>query len=156
MRSGSVTPSAPSTGYCAASWRPFSGGLLRELRQARTGTNDGLIPLRPGGNTTDLDAQAGLQKRQVVPGARGKLLVRGNAQGRRVPSRHALVDRLDALDGAHGRRYVVDFLAPDPVGDANGDLVELVQHVELGHNDAVEAVDRRGVAQQRKVEPAAP
>ena len=53
-----------------------------------------------------------------------------------------------------GGNFVGDF-AVDLVADADGNLVELVEHVELGDDQPLGAVDLVGVAEQGNVEPAA-
>src|ERR1035438_5730296 len=44
-----------------------------------------------------------------------------------------------------------DFLAADAIAHADRNRVELIEHVELGHDDAVETVDGSGVAQWRRI-----
>ena len=72
-----------------------------------------------------------------------------------VPALERGVDGLDGLEAAHVGGDVVGHLAVDLVADADGDLVELVEDVHLGDDQPLGAVDQVGVAEQRKVEPAA-
>ena len=53
------------------------------------------------------------------------------------------------------RRQFAEFAIPQPVAHADRDALEFVEHVELGDHQAVEAVDRGRIAQQRGIEPAA-
>ena len=78
------------------------------------------------------------------------------APARRLrPAFQRLVDRLHARLRVAARRQVVDALAVEPVADADLELVEAVEHVELGQRDAVDAADLDGLAHQHGVEPAA-
>ena len=86
-------------------------------------------------------------RRQVVP--------RPRAGRRGLPALHRLVDRLDSGLCALAARQIVDFLAVQHVADANLDLVEAVEHVELGQGDAGDPVDRHRLAHQHGIEPAA-
>ncbi len=54
-----------------------------------------------------------------------------------------------------GGGQVVEALALDLVADADLQLLEPVQHVELGQGDAVDAADLGGLPDQGRVEPAA-
>ena len=67
----------------------------------------------------------------------------------------ALVDRLDrGLIGGVGGE-MVERLAAQGVAGADPDLVEPVEHVELGQRDAGDARRPPGLADQHRVEPAA-
>ena len=55
-------------------------------------------------------------------------------------------------DGEGGERPPA--LAADVVFGADGDLVELVEHVELGQRHGVDAIEHDGGAQHGEVEPA--
>ena len=66
-----------------------------------------------------------------------------------------LVDRLDARLRALRRRQIVDLAAVEPVADADLELRQLVEHVELGERDAVDAADLARLAHEAGVEPAA-
>ena len=70
------------------------------------------------------------------------------------PGTHSYTGSIFSIS-AHRRRHFGDFPAFDPVGHADGNLLEFVEHVELGDDDAVETVDRRSVTEQRDIEPAA-
>ena len=66
-----------------------------------------------------------------------------------------LVDRRHPGLERGRRRQVVEALAVELVADADLQLLEAVEHVELGQRDAVDAARRAGLAHQRRVEPAA-
>src|SRR6185312_5095952 len=84
---------------------------------------------------------------QVGPGA--------GAAGAFAPALGGLVDRLDlGLQRSAGGQVVV-CLPPALVAGADLDLVEPVEHVELGQRDAVNPADAAGLAHQHRVEPAA-
>ena len=71
------------------------------------------------------------------------------------PAFHGLVDRLDARLRRLRRRQVIDLAAVEPVADADLELGQLVEHVELGEGDAVDAADFPRLAHEAGVEPAA-
>ena len=78
------------------------------------------------------------------------------ASGRdRVPALGGLVDRLDPGLGVLAGRKVVDLPAVQTVADADLDLFQRIQNVELGQGDAVDAAGPHGLAHQHGVEPAA-
>src|SRR5262245_53083978 len=134
---------------------PLACTLTDETFEYRTSTDDSLCPLRSSRNAADLDPGLLFEKVQIILGLGRQIFIRRNAEGRGSPPGHALVDRLDLLDLGHTRRHAVADLLPETVTGAYLNLVEFVKHVELGHHQAVEAVDGGGVAQQRNVEPAA-
>src|SRR6185503_9044036 len=85
--------------------------------------------------------------RQVGPGA--------GAARALAPAREAFVDGLErGLLGGAGRE-MLDALALQLVADADRELREAVEHVELGERDAVDAADAHRLAHHRGVEPAA-
>ena len=85
--------------------------------------------------------------RQVGPGPRAAGAVR--------PALHDLVDGLHLGLADGGRRQVVDHLTVEAIADTHLDLVETVEHVELGQRDAADAVDLHRLAHHHRVEPAA-
>ena len=72
-----------------------------------------------------------------------------------MPALQALVNGLHALHAAASGGHVGDFLAVHFVADADRDLVQFVEHVELSDDQRVDAIHRGGVAGERNVEPAA-
>ena len=64
-------------------------------------------------------------------------------------------DRTAACEIIGAGREVLDPLAIEFVGHAHLDLIELIEHIELGDRQAVEAVDLHRVAADHAVEPAA-
>ena len=112
--------------------------------------HDGVVALGAGGEQVDrrfdqlLDAADVLDRgrRQVGPGA--------GAPRALGPALHRLVDRLDpGLRTLEAGRWSMA-LAVEPVADADLDLGEAVEHVELGQRDAVDAVDLDRLADQRR------
>src|SRR5579871_1933807 len=121
------------------------------MLKPRAGDNDRFVPLRTGRNASDFDAGLLRQKFQVVLRALGQVLLASETACWRVPARECLIDRLKRFHSLECRRH---FLAA-AVSDADGNLVELIQHVQLGDHQAIEAVDHCSVAQERHIEPAA-
>ena len=78
-----------------------------------------------------------------------------NALGGLAPAFERGVARLDGFEAAHVGGNLVGDLAVDFIADADGNLVELVEHVELGNDQPLGAVDLVRVAEQRNIEPAA-
>src|SRR3954453_14461462 len=80
--------------------------------------------------------------------------MRRDADRRLIPALERAVLRLVVVmrDGEGGERFPE--LAADVVADADGDLFELVEHVQLRQRDRVEAVEHRGCAKYRQVQPA--
>ena len=84
---------------------------------------------------------------QLGPGA--------GALRRLRPALQRLVDRLDAGLRPLRRRQIVDLAPVEPVADADLELRQLVEHVELGQRDAVDAANFPRLPHQDRVEPAA-
>src|SRR4051794_38682943 len=72
-----------------------------------------------------------------------------------MPAGYLFVDGLELRDLRHGGRHGADFGALQLISHANGNLLKGIEHVELGHDEAVEAVDHSRVAEQGNIEPAA-
>ena len=66
-----------------------------------------------------------------------------------------LIDRLSFFLDAQRRREITIDLAPVTVPDADLDLFEIVQDIELGHGDLVDPVDTARIFHEQRVEPAA-
>ncbi len=77
------------------------------------------------------------------------------SRGGLVPALGGLVDRLDSGLGVLARRKIVDFAAVEAIADAELDLVEAVEDVELGQSDALDAAGADRLPHQHGVEPAA-
>src|SRR5437868_3918730 len=54
---------------------------------------------------------------------------------------------------SESRERLPDFRA-DVVADADGDFLELIEHIELGQGDGIESVQHRRGAEDGEVEPA--
>ena len=77
--------------------------------------------------------------------------------GRFGPAFHGLVDRFDAgLRTLRGGK-IIELLAVELIADADLELAarQIIEHVELGQRDAVDAADFTGLAHEAGVEPAA-
>ena len=85
----------------------------------------------------------------------GKLLVVGDSLGAGSPAGQIFVHALDLVVAAGLRGNLGGELAVDAVADADGNLRQFIEHVQLGHDQPGDAVDHHRVAQQRKIEPAA-
>ena len=85
--------------------------------------------------------------RQIGPAAGASRRIR--------PALLLLVNRLDAGLRALRGRQMVELPPVQPVTDANLEFRHLVEHVELGERDAVDAGDLARLADQAGVEPAA-
>ena len=86
-------------------------------------------------------------RRQFRPGAR-----RG---GLSLPALDRLIHRLDPRLGVLAGRKIVDFPPVQAIADANLDLVEAVEDIELGQRQPVDAAGAHRLAHQHRVEPAA-
>src|SRR5205814_483976 len=85
--------------------------------------------------------------RRIGPGPR--------AAGAFAPGFRGFVDRLElGLGGGTGRQVIVA-LPANAIGGADLDLVEAVEHIELGQGDAVDAADPDRLAHRHRIEPAA-
>src|SRR5215467_4684081 len=118
-------------------------------------TNDRLVAFGTCGNPADFNASALFQKLQIRASGFGQRLITGNAARGRLPARQSFVDRLHGFQSAIGRGHLANIGAMHTVAHANGDLRELVEHVQLSHHYRVEPVDHGAVSKQRNVEPAA-
>src|SRR5262249_15768386 len=76
--------------------------------------------------------------------------------GRRLlPPFDGFVNRLHARLGAFSRRKMVDLTAVETVTNADLELLEAVQDVQLGEGEAVDAAGADGLPHQHGVEPTA-
>ena len=128
----------------------------RAMAHRAVGPLDRLGPLRPDRDEHDRHAGRLLQRGHVAPGVLGQLGQRPDVVDRLGPAREALVDRGRPGEDLGARRPALDPLAVDLVGDAQEDLVDPGQDVDLVEHDAADAVDGDGVAQRHRVEPADP
>ena len=85
--------------------------------------------------------------RQIDPGT--------GARGRLRPAFEGFKDGLDAGLAAFARRQMVDLAPVELVADADLDLLEAVENVELGERDAVDAARLDRLAHKNRIEPAA-
>src|SRR5580704_13516389 len=79
---------------------------------------------------------------------------RARAGGFLLPAGDGFVDRLHARLGVLARRQIIDLLAVEPIADADLDLLEAVEDVELGQSEAADAAGAHRLAHQHGVEPA--
>src|ERR1035441_5923044 len=133
---GTCTPRSAARPSCARKDRP--GGLSHQFLKPGAEADDGLIPFGAGGDAAHLNARARLQKRDVLLRLGRQLVVVSDAERGYAPPGHVLVHGLDLRNLGHRSRHTTHFPAPDAITDADRNRVEFVQHVELGHHDAVE------------------
>src|SRR5262245_1842569 len=112
---------------------------LRACREQRNGGADQLLEA-----AHIFDAL----RRQLGPGPR--------SARRFAPAFHRLVDRLDASLGPLRRGQMVELATVEPVAHANLELGQLVENVELGERDAIDAAHFPRLAHEARIEPAAP
>src|SRR4051812_44561619 len=67
-----------------------------------------------------------------------------------------LIDGLYPAQCVDFGRHLLAALTIKIVGDTHGDFVERVENIELGYGQASEAIHSRGIANYRRIEPAAP
>ena len=72
-----------------------------------------------------------------------------------APSLDGFVDRLDSRLGVLAGRQIIDLAPIQSISDADLDLIETVQDVELGQRQALDAARSHRLAHQNRVEPAA-
>src|SRR6185312_7962792 len=72
-----------------------------------------------------------------------------------APAFARLVDRLDRGLRFGARRQAIEHLFPEAIAGADLDLLEAVEHVELGQRDAVDAGGLHRLAHHHRIEPAA-
>src|SRR5580700_2103951 len=96
-----------------------------------------------------------LDPADVFDGLGRQFRPRSGAGGFLLPAGDGLVDRLDARLGMLACRQIIDLLAVEPIADADLDLFEAVEDVELGQSQAADAAGAYGLAYQHRVEPAA-
>src|SRR3954453_24155429 len=116
---------------------------------------DRVLALWAGRNKGDGGADEFFDPAYILDRLGGELRPAARATGRFAPAVHALVDRLDGCLVGRVGREMGESLAPQPIAGADPDLVQTVEHVELGEGDSGDARARAGLADQNGVEPAA-
>jgi hypothetical protein len=101
-----------------------------------------VVAFRAGREERDRRADQFLDVTHVFDRLGGKLGPGARPGGGAAPAFEFLVDRLDPRLRALAGGQIVDHLAVEPVAGADLDLVEAVEHVELGQGDAVDAAGR--------------
>ena len=107
----------------------FRGRQRREKR--RIAAPDGLFATRAGGDDHGGRADRVFERAHVALRGGGELLVAGDAGGRGLPARKLLVLGLEPRDVLGERRQVGDRLSVQAVAEADGNLLELVEAVQL-------------------------
>src|SRR5205085_2536214 len=115
-------------------------------RQRRVANEDRLAALGAGRDQPDGDADLRGDELDVVARRCRQLLKLRDALGRTAPAGQSLVDGLDLAQLLRDGREGLARCPVATVADADLDLVERVEDVELGQGDRVEAVDVGGVA----------
>src|SRR5215469_185546 len=115
---------------------------------------DRLVAAGADADRADLRAGDLLDRPDVGPGRGGEILKHLGAGDVLDPAVQVLVDRLGMVELGLRHRDVVVPLAVHVIGDADRDLVEAGQHVELGDEQVGDAVHPGGVPRDHRVEPA--
>src|SRR6185312_1587239 len=118
-------------------------------------TQYGLLAAGTGGDQGHRRLDLLLDEVDVVAGLLGEVRPFEDAHGRALPALEGTQHRLGGLQAAAVRREIAQGLAVQLVGDADGDLVEVVEHVELGQRHGADTVEELAVAGRHRVEPAA-
>src|SRR5277367_89782 len=71
------------------------------------------------------------------------------------PAGDGFIDRLDLCLSVFAGRQVIDLAAVEPIADADFDLVETVEDVELGQRQTVDAARPHRLPYQHGIEPTA-
>ncbi|MCY1204318.1 hypothetical protein D9M72_158440 [compost metagenome] len=117
--------------------------------------HDRVVAIRARGHHVDRHAGDLLDALQVQPRIDRQLVVLRDAHGAFGPAFEGFVDRRAALDLVRAHRQDVGGFAVEFVAGAQLELLEAVEHVQLGDAQARQAVDLRRALEQRGVEPAA-
>mmetsp|Transcript_23197 Transcript_23197/g.54782 ORF Transcript_23197/g.54782 Transcript_23197/m.54782 type:complete len:566 (+) Transcript_23197:2995-4692(+) len=117
--------------------------------------HDGVLAVRTGRDHVDGRADHLLNALQVGARVGGQGIPGGDAKGGLRPAGEGFVDGLASDDLVGIQRQDVDQLAIQFVADADLDLGQAIQHIELGQAQAGDAVDDGGTLQRSRVQPAA-
>src|SRR2546430_741539 len=138
-RATSVRP-LPATAACTNSWSPATT-CRRAVKPARS---------------RDLYAELLFHERDVTPGSVGQIAGVADFVERLGPARERLVDRRAVMEvGLVGGKLLGLAPVPEAVADADRQLAEGRQHVELRQRQGGHSVQANGVAKRDQVEPAA-
>src|SRR5262249_42878437 len=116
---------------------------------------DRVLALGAGAEQRHRAADQLLDAAHILDAGRRQLGEGAGAARALAPALESLPHRRELALRAHGEGEALDALAVELVADAGLDLLEAVQHVELGERDAVDAVQLHGLAHQHRIEPAA-
>src|SRR6478736_5776041 len=116
---------------------------------------DDLVAARADTDGRDAGADELLDAQHVGLGVGGQVLEAAAAGDVLPPAVELLVDRRRVVEVGLVDRHLVVAHAADVVGDADRDLLEAGEDVELGDDEVGDAVDARGVAADDGVHPAA-
>src|SRR2546430_997137 len=158
---GSSSPGTPrglgESKYPVANTTRRARTARRRSRRGRVWSRDldDLIALGADAHVANRRVGEVLQPIEIRPRWGRKVRESAHVAQRLLPPGERLVNRLDALDALHVGRHAVDDFAVQPVADPHRDLAEGVEHVQLGHGEAGEAVHAHRVAHHHRVEPPA-
>src|SRR6185503_13726886 len=133
----------------ASATRSAVSGLERIAHE-----ND-VLALGTGGDERGGAADQFLDAADVFDRLRRQILGRARSLGGLLPAVERFVDRLYRRLVFHASGKKIDHLAVELVAGADFDLVETVEHIELGECDAVGAAERDRLANEHSVEPTA-
>src|SRR5438034_124165 len=122
--------------------------------QRRVLAQDRLLTLGAGGDEAEGHADQLLQALEVAPRLRRQVGLVLGAAGRRAPALDLLVEGFSLGDDVLVLGELREDVAAVAVAHADLHRLALVEYVELGQRDRVQAVDARGVTPDDRVEPA--
>lgn len=127
---------------------------LHDSNLERVTQQNRFFAIRTGGNHVDRNTGDFLHAREIRARVGRQLVPFLDADRAFLPAREDFVDGHAARDFGRAARQQIDVLAVDRVADAQLHFIEAVEHVELGHAQARDAVDLDRAAQRGDVEPA--
>src|SRR5919201_780681 len=148
-----AAPGVPRFWICRGCF-PGAGALSHagRLKQNRSPA-DQLSALRPDPDKVDRRLADLLDSLDVVAGLARQVLPLAAIREVGLPARHLLEDRLAVLQPGDVRHRVIPNLVAEAVTGADPEALHLAEDVDLHQCDRAGAVDPRGVARDRAVEP---
>ena len=114
--------------------------------------HDGLVSAGTEGDDGDRNFHEIRKKAQIGHGCLGQILELATVLRRALPARQGLEDWMATGEVVGAAGEVIDPFAIQFVGHADLNLIEFIQHIQLGDGEAIEAVHLNGVATDHPVE----